>query len=259
MGRVPPAGPAKPGFNIAIITIVALHVVFFGGLLLQGCGRGGKDQPPPLVAGLTNLPPFPEALTGMVGQAYPETTNLAGLTTPADHLSFTSPPPPAPRDATPTNLWATPAPDRAAGFGAPARTEVFEPPVLPPPLKEYKIAKGDNPTVIARKHGVTLEQLREANPEMRDRDLRVGQPLQIPPAARQETASAAGQTSAAPAGVTVYQVKAGDNLTKIAKAHGTTVKAIRSFNDLKTDRIVVNQKLRIPPAETNTPPSAPRL
>ena len=75
----------------------------------------------------------------------------------------------------------------------------------------------------------------------------------------QETASATGQTGAVPAGVTVYQVKAGDNLTKIAKAHATTVKAIRSFNDLKTDRIVVNQKLRIPPAETNTPPSALRL
>lgn len=259
MGRIPPPGQGKPGFNIAIITIVALHVVFFGGLLLQGCGRGGKDEAPPLTASTTNLPPFPDSLTGL-GQPYAETTNLAGLTTAGGSLTFTSSAPAAPRDTTPTNLSFVPLPERAPDITPFPRTEVVEPTPAPAPgpMKEYKIVRGDTPSAIARKNGITLDQLREANPDMRDRELRVGQPLQIPPAAR-ETAALGGRADAVPAGVTVYEVKAGDNLTKIARAHGTTVKAIRSFNNLKTDRIVVKQRLRIPAAETNTPATAPRL
>ncbi|MFO1496872.1 MAG: LysM peptidoglycan-binding domain-containing protein [Verrucomicrobiota bacterium] len=46
--------------------------------------------------------------------------------------------------------------------------------------------------------------------------------------------------------VTNYVVKAGDNLTRIAKAHHTTTKAIRAANNLKTDRILVGQKLKVP-------------
>jgi LysM repeat protein len=46
---------------------------------------------------------------------------------------------------------------------------------------------------------------------------------------------------------TVYVVKSGDTLTRIAKTHGTTVQAIRTANGLKTDRIVVGQKLKISP------------
>lgn len=250
MGRIPPAGQGKPGFNIAIITIVALHVVFFGGLLLQGCGRGAKDESPPLVASLTNTPAFPESLTGL-GQAYPETTtNLAALTTASDHLSFTSPPLPAPRDPTPTNLW-TPPPERVTEFTPPAQTEVVEPSAPAVAAKEYKVVRGDTPAAIARNHGITLAQLREANPNMRDRELQVGQPLQIPAATR-DTAALSPPADAGSNGATVYTVKAGDTLTKIARAHKTTVKALRSYNSLRTDRIVVNQKLKIPPATTNT-------
>jgi LysM repeat protein len=43
-----------------------------------------------------------------------------------------------------------------------------------------------------------------------------------------------------------YLVKSGDSLTKIAKAHGTTVKAIKAENNLNTDHIKVGQKLKIP-------------
>ncbi|MCM1317525.1 MAG: LysM peptidoglycan-binding domain-containing protein [Bacteroides sp.] len=43
-----------------------------------------------------------------------------------------------------------------------------------------------------------------------------------------------------------YRVKAGDNLLKIAKAHGTTVDAIKAANNLKGDNIRVGQSLNIP-------------
>jgi LysM repeat protein len=48
---------------------------------------------------------------------------------------------------------------------------------------------------------------------------------------------------------TIYSVKQGDTLTKIALAHGTTVRALRAVNALKTDRIVVGQKLKVPQAK----------
>jgi LysM repeat protein len=43
-----------------------------------------------------------------------------------------------------------------------------------------------------------------------------------------------------------YEVKRGDTLTRIAKTHGTTVKALREANGMKTDRILVGQKLKVP-------------
>ena len=43
-----------------------------------------------------------------------------------------------------------------------------------------------------------------------------------------------------------HTVKSGDTLIKIAQANHTTVRAIRTANNLKSDRITVGQKLKIP-------------
>jgi LysM repeat protein len=45
-----------------------------------------------------------------------------------------------------------------------------------------------------------------------------------------------------------YVIKPGDTLTHIAKAHGTTVKALKAANSLANDRIVVGARLKIPEA-----------
>ena len=47
---------------------------------------------------------------------------------------------------------------------------------------------------------------------------------------------------------TVYVIKSGDTLTRIAKAHGTTVKALKAANGLASDNIVVGARLKIPEA-----------
>lgn len=44
----------------------------------------------------------------------------------------------------------------------------------------------------------------------------------------------------------VYTVKDGDSLDKIARAHQTTIKALKELNNLTTDRIVVGKQLKIP-------------
>lgn len=43
-----------------------------------------------------------------------------------------------------------------------------------------------------------------------------------------------------------YTIKAGDNLTKIAKAHKTTVANLKKINNLKSDLIVAGKKLKVP-------------
>jgi hypothetical protein len=46
----------------------------------------------------------------------------------------------------------------------------------------------------------------------------------------------------------IYVVKPGDTLTHIAKTHGTTVKALKSANDLADDHVAAGAKLKIPAA-----------
>jgi hypothetical protein len=45
---------------------------------------------------------------------------------------------------------------------------------------------------------------------------------------------------------TIHVVKAGDTLARIARAHGTTVRAIETANGLASDRIAVGTKLKLP-------------
>ena len=53
-----------------------------------------------------------------------------------------------------------------------------------------------------------------------------------------------------------YKVKSGDNLIKIAQQFGVTVRALRSANNLTTDRITVGQTLKIP-AKAAAPATTP--
>jgi LysM repeat protein len=81
--------------------------------------------------------------------------------------------------------------------------------------------------------------------------------------ASQPTLAAAnpGANPAASSNPSVYVVKKGDTLTKVAKLHGTTLKALRAANNMQTDRLLVSQKLKIPAgdatetkSETGQPP-----
>jgi nucleoid-associated protein YgaU len=74
--------------------------------------------------------------------------------------------------------------------------------------------------------------------------------LQMDQNATYQPATPALNKSAAAAGhsETLYVVKSGDTLSRIAKAYGTTVKALKLANGLKNDRIIVGAKLKIPPA-----------
>jgi LysM repeat protein len=67
-------------------------------------------------------------------------------------------------------------------------------------------------------------------------------------------------SSPPPAGPTVYVVRAGDTLQRIAARFGTTWQAIAAANNLTNpNRILVGQRLVIPTGSTSPPPSSPRV
>lgn len=136
---------------------------------------------------------------------------------------------------------------------------VVTPPVtMTPPVAtagtEYVVVQGDTLGKIAKKNGVTLKALEEANPGVVPTKLKVGQKLQIPAATAGTVAPAAAAMTGAETGPVIYTVKSGDTLSRIAKQYGTTYKAIQSENNLPTTSIKVGQKLKIPAkAETAAP------
>lgn len=219
----------KPHLRVAYI-IVAVHLVFLGGLLIQGCkrddttsSRGGQSTND------TTLPPLGQAdLTNLTAQAATNTTTpdlgLPPLGTPATPAVTQTPPPPA-TDLTPTAA-----------------------------TRDYVVLHGDNFTTIGKKFGVTATAIAKANPGVDSTRLKVGQKLVIPAASSTTLMATAATTGGGTDNV--YVVKSGDTLSRIASSHGTTVSEIKAANGLRTDRIKVGDKLKLPAAKA-APAAAP--
>lgn len=131
------------------------------------------------------------------------------------------------------------------------------PPVIIPPVApieplapatgaEYVVVKGDTLAKIAKKNGVTLKALQSANPGVVPTKLKIGQKLVLPAGGAPTDAAVSTTALSGEIGVATYTVKSGDTLSKIAKSHGTTIKAIEAANGLSTTKIKVGQKLKIP-------------
>ena len=134
-------------------------------------------------------------------------------------------------------------------------------PVVVPPVEaaattEYVVVKGDTLGKIAKKNGVKLKDLEDANPGIVPTRLKIGQKLTIPAATGSTTAEPSATTDTGSGGE-VYVVKSGDTLTRIARHFGTTIKAIEAENNLTTTKIKVGQKLNIPTAAAPAPTTAP--
>lgn len=252
---------AKSTVRIAVFTIVALHAVFFSGLLWQGCKRDtaknkapGTSNPAAADSGYAKLDtnyytPLPEA-TAVATNVAATVSNALSSTTPPSPATSQTPPIPG---STSEQFGQTPAPSTTLP--------------LPTDTKEYAIAKGDTLAKIAKVHHTTVGEISKANPGLDPRKLKPNQKINIPltPTAAGAASPSVGggggfgfaepgRTDAGvPAVGALHVVKPGETLTKIAKQHNVTVKALREANGLKTDRLVVKQKLKLPaPA-----PSAP--
>jgi LysM repeat protein len=213
-------------FKVAVWAIIWANVVLFGGLLIQGCQRDpatadNSGESPSVVAsadtnGIMAAPAMPE-------------TNSSVATAPEAAPTNTRP------EATPD---ATPTPAQAA-------------------TKQYTVAKGDSLYRIAKVNRISVKALISANPGVDSAKLKVGQMLQLPistepsPVVSATPPTPAIATASQPTAPTSkaqarYVVKSGDTLDRIARAHRTTVQALKAANGLTSDRIAAGQSLKMP-------------
>jgi LysM repeat protein len=122
---------------------------------------------------------------------------------------------------------------------------------------EYIVVAGDTLAKIAKAHGVSVKALEGANPGVDPKKLKIKQKLVIPASTKSAETTTAAPAGAADTGGDSYTVKSGDTLSKIAKKHGTSIKALQAANNLSTTKIKVGDKLKIPAkAETAAPAPA---
>ncbi len=215
-----PESAAKSRTRIVVFAILAAHVIFVCVLLLQGCKRTTTESTPPEQTGLT-----PEPFTNApITPPLPE-TNL--VVTPPVITNEPTPPPPLPPPTPPVG-----------------------------PEREHVIAKGESFYTLGKKYGVGYKAIAEANPGVNPNKLKIGDKIKIPAPKAKEGVPSEGGAAAAPSAEKTYTVKSGDTLLKIAKAHGVSIKALRTANNLRTDRIKVGDKLKIP-AKASAPAAPP--
>lgn len=95
----------------------------------------------------------------------------------------------------------------------------------------YTVKSGDSLWSIAKKLGVSVDELKSAN-NLTNSLLSVGQVLKIP---GEEIINES-----------VYTVKSGDSLYKIANNYNTTVDEIKRLNNLSTNLLSIGQVLKLP-------------
>lgn len=117
-------------------------------------------------------------------------------------------------------------------------------------MRIHVVESGDTLYGIAKKYGITLEQLRRLNPDTAV--LHIGQELRI------DTGDTPTTTSTAPTAPTAetYTVKTGDSFYRISRHFSISIEALRKYNGLESYLLQVGQVLRIPAPEAETPPPA---
>jgi len=257
-------------FKIAVFAVLGLHGVAVLALLMAGCNRNTDSTPP--VQTTSTIEPRSDTTSPIASSPLPtlESSNTAAV--PATNPSGAGVPssvPTGPISGTPTGATGVVAAPAGTGTVALPPTGPTEPVVAPAGFAaDYKVVKNDTLAKIAKHAHVTLASLTNANPGVDSTKLKIGQTIHIPaapaPAGVNPLAGAPGSltpggTPAADsaAGEQVWVVKSGDSLIKIAGQHGIKVKALRAANGLKTDKIRVGQKLKIPAKTATTGAAVP--
>ena len=127
----------------------------------------------------------------------------------------------------------------------------------------YTVVANDYLLGIAKKLGVTLQSLLDANGLTTSSLITPGQKLKIPAASAENTATTtAGGSATTSAGTTTttaadtpgtYTVRPNDGWSIIASRLGVDAGDLAAFNDLTVNSVLIpGQKLRIPPTRTTT-------
>jgi membrane-bound lytic murein transglycosylase D len=138
---------------------------------------------------------------------------------------------------------STPTPSTRADSETSAEAEAEEEESEATTRIVYTVQRGDNLTVIARKYGVSISDIRTWNGISGSR-LQVGQRLHL-------FETNPDQPAERPA-TTTYRVRRGDTLGKIAQRNGVSIAELRRWNNLSTSVIRVGQRLTIHASGTST-------
>ena len=101
--------------------------------------------------------------------------------------------------------------------------------------KYHKVKSGESLEKIAKNYGVSVQELIKANKNINPNKLKVGENLCIPQ-----------KTSTKTQDYATYKVKKGDTLHSIAEKFGVDVQELKDFNNLKSEKIIEGQELKIP-------------
>ncbi len=102
----------------------------------------------------------------------------------------------------------------------------------------YTVRRGDSLDKIARRHGITVHQLKTWN-GIRGTMIHPGQTLAV-----RRPSNAGNSPTQSPRNGS-YVVRRGDTLGTIAARHGTTVNSLRRWNNLRSTRIYPGQALTV--------------
>ena len=130
---------------------------------------------------------------------------------------------------------ANPRPTTSAKAQAPPGSP--QPPASQPKL--YRVRRGDSLTIIARRFGTSVGEIRRAN-RLKGSRILAGQKLKIPVRA---AANGNRQTGAANGR---YRVRRGDSLGSIARKFGVSVRQLRTANAIRGHLIHPGQTLIVP-------------
>jgi LysM repeat protein len=150
--------------------------------------------------------------------------------------------------------------------------------------KTYVVQPGDMLSKIARRAGVSQNEIVSLNHLKNANSIRVGQKLTLPGYAKDlpvgkvkesvagkstGTKKVVSSTAKKPSAGGGYEVVAGDSLEKIAKKLGVKIADLKTANNLSSDKIRIGQKLSIPgkggeaapapAADSGTPAPAPDM
>lgn len=114
-------------------------------------------------------------------------------------------------------------------------SEQEEPPMMP---QTYNVQSGDTLYSIARKFGLTINELKDKNNLISD-ELFVGQILEV------------GDNENIPTTDVSYIVQSGDNLYSIARKYNISIDELMDYNNLKTNLLSIGQVIKIPGQDTN--------
>ena len=120
---------------------------------------------------------------------------------------------------------------------------------------QHKVRKGETVSGIARKYGVSQWAVIDANGMRRPYRISIGQKVIVPVPLDGSGTQYSSKRESRDYNLTsgAYVVKRGDTLWDLARAFGTTTKALRQLNRIaRNGRIYVGQKLKIPGGATGS-------